>query len=95
MMTKILFIVFISDFVCVCVCSEQAASRQRESGSRPGELVSAGGGQPVSEHQKHLSSISVSVSRLQNAEASNLLTRPLLLPQSLALQTSSALGYFY
>lgn len=42
---------------CVPACSEQAAGRQRESGCRPGELVSAGGGQPVSEHQEHLSSV--------------------------------------
>lgn len=44
-------------FLVLCVCSEQAAGRQRESGSRPGEFVAAGGGQPVSEHQERLSFI--------------------------------------
>lgn len=36
------------------ICSEQTAGRQRESGSCFGELLAAGGGQPVSEHQKPL-----------------------------------------
>lgn len=44
--------------VCCCVCSEQTAGRQRESGSSSGELLAAGGGQPVPDHQEHLSSLS-------------------------------------
>lgn len=39
----------------MCMCSEQTAGRQRESGSSFGELLTAGGGQPVPEHQEHLS----------------------------------------
>ncbi len=34
--------------------SQQAACRQRESGSSSGELSAAGGGQPVSVHQNHV-----------------------------------------
>lgn len=46
-------IVFINNIVFVC--SEQAAGRQRASGGGPGELISAGSGQPVFEHQERLS----------------------------------------
>lgn len=75
------------------MCSEQAAGRQRTSGSGPGELVSSGSGQPVSEHQEHLSYVSVSVSTLQTTEAWSVLTWPLLLPMSFTLEPSSALGF--
>lgn len=75
------------------VCSEQAAGRQRTSCSGPGELVSSGSGQPVSEHQEHLSSVSVDVDRLQITEASSLLTWPLLLPLSFTLENVQ--GAFY
>lgn len=42
--------------LCCCMCSEQTAGRQREGGSSSGELLAAGGGQPVPDHQEHLSS---------------------------------------
>lgn len=38
------------------ICSEQTAGRQREGGSCFGELLTVGGGQPVSEHPKPLNS---------------------------------------
>lgn len=45
------------DVICpLLICSEQTAGRQRASGSCFGELLAAGGGQPVSEHQKPLNS---------------------------------------
>lgn len=51
----------------MCLCSEQTAGRQRESGSSSGELLAAGGGQPVPEHQEHLSFTVVSQPQCHHA----------------------------